>query len=123
MIPRQPLHDYQNILRGHDIGLSLMYSPHPSLVPIEMAAAGMLTVTNRLCNKTEEQLHAISPNFVVTDATVDGVRRGLRHSVRRVGQYPERVAGARVNWSRSWDEAFDVSVRNRFVRFLEMSSQ
>ena len=34
--------------REHDVGLALMYTPHPSLAPIEMAAAGMLTVTNTL---------------------------------------------------------------------------
>ena len=36
----------------HDVGLALMYTPHPSLVPIEMASAGMLAVTNTFENKT-----------------------------------------------------------------------
>jgi hypothetical protein len=88
-----------------------------------MAAAGILTVTNRFFNTTEAELHAISSNFVVTDATVDGVERGLRQAVGRIGRYAERVAGARVNWSRSWDEAFDDGVRNRVVHFQEASSR
>ena len=33
-----------------------MYTPHPSLVPIEMASAGMLTVTNTFENKTADAL-------------------------------------------------------------------
>ena len=40
------------LLREHDVGLALMYTPHPSLVPIEMASAGMLAVTNTFENKT-----------------------------------------------------------------------
>ena len=41
-----------------------MYTPHPSLVPIEMASAGMLTVTNTFENKTSEALRAISGNLL-----------------------------------------------------------
>ena len=33
-----------------------MYTPHPSLVPIEMASAGMATVTNSFENKTADAM-------------------------------------------------------------------
>src|SRR5919108_534735 len=46
LLPRQEQGDYASVLREHDVGLALMFTPHPSLVPIEMASAGMLTVTN-----------------------------------------------------------------------------
>ena len=49
------------MLRGHDLGLALMLTPHPSLVPLEMASAGMATVTNSFENKTPAALEAISP--------------------------------------------------------------
>ena len=48
LVPRRDQAGYAELLREHDVGLALMYTPHPSLVPIEMAAAGMLTVTNTL---------------------------------------------------------------------------
>ena len=38
-----------------------MFTPHPSLVPIEMASAGMLTVTNTFDTKTRSRLDARSP--------------------------------------------------------------
>ncbi|SFE41522.1 rhamnosyltransferase WsaF family glycosyltransferase [Roseivivax sediminis] len=41
-----PWEDYPGYLAGCDLGLSLMYSPHPSHPPIEMAASGMRVVTN-----------------------------------------------------------------------------
>ena len=40
--PRSAQAGYADILRAHDVGLALMYTPHPSLVPIEMASAGMV---------------------------------------------------------------------------------
>jgi hypothetical protein len=123
LLPRMSLEEYQKLLGSYDLGLSLMYSPHPSLVPIEMAAAGMLTVTNCLFNKTESELQAISTNFVVTEATVEGVEQGLKQAVGRIGRYSERVAGARVNWSRSWDEAFDDDIRHQIIQFLEAASR
>ena len=50
-----------------------MYTPHPSLVPIEMASAGMLTVTNSFENKTPATLTAISSNLIAAEPTIDGV--------------------------------------------------
>ena len=52
-----------------------MYTPHPSLVPLEMASAGMLTVTNTFENKTAEALAAISPNLIAAEPDVDARRR------------------------------------------------
>ncbi len=40
------LEDYTNILNRSAVGLSLMISPHPSYPPLEMAAAGCVTITN-----------------------------------------------------------------------------
>ena len=54
LLPRSDQSAYADLLRQHDVGLSLMYTPHPSLVPIEMASAGMLTVTNSFENKTAD---------------------------------------------------------------------
>jgi glycosyltransferase involved in cell wall biosynthesis len=123
LLPRTTLSEYRTILSSHDVGISLMYSPHPSLVPIEMASAGMLTVTNRFLNKTADELHAISSNFVVCDATIAAVARGLSDAVNRVDRYDQRVAGARVNWSRTWGEAFDAGFMRRIVEFLHKSSR
>ena len=64
-----------------------MYTPHPSLVPIEMASAGMLTVTNTFENKTAEALAAISANLIAAEPTIEAVaardRRGGRGRGRR----------------------------------------
>ena len=116
--PRQSQEEYREFLRGHDVGLSLMYTPHPSLVPIEMASAGMLVVTNSFANKTGERLAAISSNMIVTEPTVGGIAAGLRQAVAEVGDYERRVAGSRVDWSTSWDSSFDEGIVRRIRGFL-----
>src|SRR5262249_2159809 len=37
-LPRQSQSVYRQLLADYDLGLSLMYTPHPSLVPLEMAS-------------------------------------------------------------------------------------
>lgn len=113
LLPRIGQADYAALLRGHDVGLALMHTPHPSLVPIEMAAAGMVTVTSTYANKTAEALAAISRNLVAVAPTVDGVAAGLREAAERAPDTEGRLAGADVRWARSWDEALGDDVLAR----------
>jgi hypothetical protein len=96
-----------------------MYTPHPSLAPIEMAAAGMLTVTNTFETKTAEALAAISSNLLAAEPTVGGVVEALREAVSGVDDAKRRVAGADVRWSRSWASSFDDAVMERVERLLD----
>lgn len=118
LLPRATPDEYVEVLRAHDVGLSLMYTPHPSLPPIEMAAAGMLVVTNSFANKTSEALRAISPNFVVSPPTLDGVLDALRRAVARAADVEARVQGAHVRWSRRWEDSFTDDVAATLQRFL-----
>jgi glycosyltransferase involved in cell wall biosynthesis len=116
--PRQSQAEYRELLRRHDLGLSLMYTPHPSLVPIEMASAGMLVVTNTFGIKTADRLAAISRNLIAVEPTVSGVARGLRHAAEAIGDYGRRLAGSRVKWSTSWEDSFTEGVMKRIVEFV-----
>lgn len=51
-----PIEVYPGFLAQLDLGLSLMYSPHPSHLPIEMAASGVRVVTNTFGPKNLENL-------------------------------------------------------------------
>jgi hypothetical protein len=118
MVPRRKQDRYAEILAAHDVGLALMYTPHPSLVPIEMASAGMLTVTNSFENKTSEAMAAISKNLIVAEPSIDGIAAALRAAVAAVDDVPRRVRGARVDWSSDWDESFNDRVIDRVTAFL-----
>jgi len=118
LLPRATQGSYADALRRHDVGLALMYTPHPSLVPIEMASAGMLAVTNSFENKTPEVMAEISSNLVTVEPTVAGVVAGLRTAVERSADPERRASGSHVSWSRDWDRSFDPGVLDRVASFL-----
>ena len=95
------LDEYRTLLPGYDVGLSLMLTPHPSLVPLEMAAAGLLTVTQHLRQQDAAGAAALSSNLMPVAPTVDGDRgAGSPTPIARAGDHDRRVAGSRVAWSR-----------------------
>jgi hypothetical protein len=114
--------DYAQMLRKHDVGLALMYTPHPSLVPIEMASAGMLTVTNTFENKTSEALRAISANLLAGPPAVDAIAEMLAQAVAGAGDAERRVRGSAVAWSRDWQSSFDDALVKRLARALGWST-
>ncbi len=107
LLPRAGQSAYAQMLPEHDVGLALMYTPHPSLVPIEMAAGGLLTVTNTFENKTSQSLRAISENLIGADPTIDSVAAALGEAVRASDDHERRVQASAVNWCRDWPSAFD----------------
>jgi glycosyltransferase involved in cell wall biosynthesis len=119
LMPRARQDDYAGLLRKHDVGLALMYTPHPSLVPIEMASAGMVTVTNTFENKTAEALARISPNLLAAEPTIDGVAAALCESAMAAEDVEARIRGSRVRWSRDWDRSFDNTLLARVVDLLQ----
>jgi hypothetical protein len=118
LTPRHEQGAYADLLRGHDVGLALMYTPHPSLVPIEMASAGLLTVTNSFENKTADAMSAISPNLITVEPSLDGIAGGLREAARRVEDFERRVWGSEVSWSRDWNRSFNDELMARVTSFL-----
>ena len=118
LIPRSGQDAYARLLRDHDVGLALMYTPHPSLVPLEMASAGMLTVTNSFENKSPEALAAISPNLLAVHPTPDAIAAGLRAAVESVHEIARRLTGAQVNWSARWEQSFSDALLDQVISVL-----
>nr|WP_278388488.1 rhamnan synthesis F family protein [Brucella intermedia] len=53
---KMPLDEYAGLLSRASVGLSLMISPHPSYPPLEMAYAGIKTITNKyLCKDLSQR--------------------------------------------------------------------
>ena len=119
LLPASAEADYAALLHSHDLGLALLHGPQPALVPIEMAAAGMVVVTNTFDTKTADGLAAISPNLIAAEPTVDGIAHALADAVARVHDVQGRVTGSAVRWSRDWDEAFSDALMKRVTAFLE----
>jgi glycosyltransferase involved in cell wall biosynthesis len=118
LVPRAPQAGYGAFMREHDVGMALMYTPHPSLVPLEMASAGLVTVTNTFENKTAEALGAISPNLIAAEPGVEAVAAALGEAAARAEDVERRLRGSSVRWPRDWGESFSVSVLERVVTLL-----
>ena len=121
LLPRDNQEAYRDILRAHDIGLALMYTPHPSLVPIEMASAGMLVVTTTCANKTRAELAKISPNLIAAHPSIERIKLGLKEATERVTNFEARAKGSRVQWATSWAGAFNPAVKAKIHEFIQAS--
>ena len=119
LLPRTGQGEYARLLRAHDVGLALMHTPHPSLVPIEMASAAMLTVTSTFENKTADALAAISPNLIAAEPGISALADALCEAAAGAGDVERRLRGADVRWSRDWDESFDDALLDRLAGFLD----
>jgi len=122
MIGKVGLKEYREMLPDFDLGLALMYTPHPSLLPIEMAAAGQVVVTNTCINKTVDELENISSNFCVAEPTIPSVAAALDVAANRVADLAAREAGARVNWSQDWDQTFSPELLKQVQQWFPVVS-
>ncbi len=119
ILPRTGQADYGRFLAAHDLGIALMDAPHPSLVPLEMARAGMSVVTTTWGeSKTREKLSAISGNLIAVEPDSGAVLAGLREAVARTGDYEARARSSHFAWSDDWDEALDGQVMSRVLALL-----
>jgi glycosyltransferase involved in cell wall biosynthesis len=118
LLPRMNQEQYRNILPNYDVGLSLMWTPHPSLVPLDMAAAGLCTVTSVYANKTSAKLRAISTNLIPVEGTVMAVVEGLKQAERQAWNFAGRAQGAAVRWATTWETAFPEAVLRRLEEYF-----
>ena len=98
--------DYAALIRRTDLGLSLMYTPHPSYPPLDLAACGSVAVTNQYGRKTS--LRQYSDNIICvgddTDSLVQGIAAGVklaRDRKQRKDNYQQSGLG------RDWAKAFE----------------
>ena len=97
--------DYAALMRQTDLGLCLMYTPHPSYPPLDLAACGGVAVTNRYGRK--RALDHYSANVICADADVESLVAALADGVRLA----EDDAARRRNYdaaglNRDWQAAF-----------------
>jgi glycosyltransferase involved in cell wall biosynthesis len=119
VLPRRGQGSYAELLASCDVGLALMCTPHPSLVPLEMASAGMLTVTNSFETKTPEAMSSIAANLITVPPSLDGVAGGLQRAAAGVHDYARRIDGATVDWSRDWEQSLNPDVMRRVNSMLD----
>lgn len=108
---------YAELVRSMDLGLSLMYTPHPSYPPLDLAASGAVVVTNRFGSK--QDLDEYSKNILCVEPSVDELVRGLRQGVQLAADTKTRQANFRKNgiqrdWRASFADSLDVVLKRFF---------
>jgi hypothetical protein len=106
-IPRLSINEYRSLIGSFDLAVSLMVSPHPSLVPIDLAGSGVPVVTNVFGTKTAVYLSEISQNIIPTDLNVESIVEGIRIAALRADQIENRrTAALKLNWPTDWHQVF-----------------
>lgn len=118
ILPKVSLNEYYEMLSDFDLGLALMYTPHPSIPPLDMAAAGNIVITTSCFGKTPENLRKISDNLIAVEPKLNDIVEGISQGVFRVDDYQERIENSNLNWPRSWEEAYNEEVRTKIISFV-----
>jgi glycosyltransferase involved in cell wall biosynthesis len=112
---------YKELLPQHDLGLALMDSPHPSLLPIEMASAGLLVVTNTYDIKDQQYFSGISKNIKAVSPFYESLAIALIELSGHVDDIERRIKGSKINWPHDWEEALPISAIEKAIESVVKS--
>ncbi len=110
-----PWADYARLIRTMDLGLSLMYTPHPSYPPLDLVASGAVVVSNQFGCKTS--LHNYSRNIICAPLAREPMLQALQEGMRLACDDETR----RANWqaqqiSQDWAASFADALRRLSVK-------
>ncbi|MCC2625486.1 MAG: hypothetical protein K0R14_1359 [Burkholderiales bacterium] len=96
---------YGDFIRQVDLGLCLMYTPHPSYPPLDLAASGAVVVTNTCGNKQDLKMY--SDNIISVNLDVDSLLDGLKSGVQLVNNHELRELNYKNNkLLTNWEQSF-----------------
>ena len=109
MIGQMSWKEYAEFLRTIDLALCLMYTPHPSYPPFDVACSGGVVVTNRYMNKQEfpqckNVLMADLTDESMLTAMEEGIQLALNSELRRKNYEQTTIPG-------SWEETLKDTLR------------
>lgn len=87
--------DYRSFLGTVDIGVSLMYSPHPSYPPLEMASSGAIVLTNKFPNRDISEL---SKNIVTFDIDLESGIEALMNCIELSKDFSSRILNSNFEY-------------------------
>ncbi len=98
--------DYRNLAASIDLGISLMYAPHPSVMPFELCTTGAIVVTNTFENRPKEFFDAISRNIIAAEPALEALETAIMKALDRVEDFEFRWKSAYMPASRDWAQTF-----------------
>lgn len=108
--------DYAEFIRSVDLGLCLMYTPHPSYPPLDLAASGAVVVTNRYGNK--QDLNSYSRNIICAELDRDALVVAIGEGIKLALNTPVRLAnyessGLGRDWKQNLSKVVEFAGRTR----------
>lgn len=103
IIERGSMADYRQLLARSRVGVAPMYAPHPSIVPLDMAAAGLEVITTKYSTKSQASFRRISSRIFCVEPRPIDLGRAIAEGVLRAdrqGPHPFHFA-----WPISWEKA------------------
>ena len=115
-MPRMNLRDYTRAISKFDIGLCLMASPHPSLLPFDLAGSGAVVVTNSFASKDQSYFDQLASNVIARKPSVEAIVDGLASAVERLKDRHVRYRNAELmTYPKTWGESL-TSLHEDFIR-------
>ena len=109
---------YAEVIASHDVGISLLAASRPDPVALDMACAGMVTVTNTQGASRHDRLGQRSSNLISVEGTVEAIGAGAAEAIARAEDVTARSEAATLSWPSSWADAFDERTFQRLLDWL-----
>jgi hypothetical protein len=103
---RMTLAEYMQTVPSFDLCVSLMASPHPSMLPYDLAGSGAVVVTNTFGPKTQSFFSQHSDNIIATEPHLPSLIDAVASAVARVEDLDARYDSADFKYPRSWEEVW-----------------
>lgn len=100
--------EYAKFLTDIDLGLCLMYTPHPSYPPFDVACSGGVVLTNKMMNKTN---FPYCKNVIVADLEEDTFMDAFAESIALAKNMQERKHNYDTNTiCRNWQDTLSDTI-------------
>jgi hypothetical protein len=117
-VPRMTLHEYEDFILSTDVCLTLMASPHPSLLPFDFSGIGSLVVTNSFQTKGQEYFDGISDLIICCDPDPNDLVKGLKKAVEKSNDLDWRFNSLNINYPRDWQKTWNHDVRSLLKQWV-----
>lgn len=95
--------EYADLIGQVDVGFSLMYTPHPSYPPLDMAASGAIVLTNQYGNKL--CLQRYSDAILCEPLDIESMVNGLKTAITRAESREPEARKRSIKTPETWQES------------------
>jgi hypothetical protein len=100
IIVRGSMADYRRLLARSRVGVAPMHAPHPSIVPLDMAASGLEVITTSYASKTQLAFNRVSLRIQCVEPSSSDLGRAIAEAVERAEHGRRHASSVSAPWCR-----------------------